>query len=164
MYFSLFLLFLRFYASHINLIVLLIYICFFLNNYIGHFLSLGQFIFSCLNGLHVCFAVVLICHLIIQEQYLFDYYRLTSFVVRSFVSAQPYIYIDDHVVREATDWIIRKQKRYGSEGGSFRETGRVINAAMQGGVAGRPDALTAYVITTLCQVKHTVSLCMYMHI
>ena len=79
------------------------------------------------------------------------------------MSAQPYIYIYDRVVREATDWIIRKQIIYRSEAGSFKETGRVIHAAMQGGVAGRPDALTAFVITTLCQVKQALSLYMYMH-
>ena len=83
-------------------------------------------------------------------------FRLTSFVVRSFVSAQQYIYIDDNVVNQATRWIRNQQIKYGSDAGSFIDPGRVINTAMKGGVANSP-ALTAYVITALCQVKLDVS-------
>ena len=69
------------------------------------------------------------------------------------MSAQPYIFIDDNVVNEATRFIIEQQE----PDGSFDDHGRVIHTDMKGGVENRP-ALTAYVITSLCQVKHSVSI------
>ena len=82
------------------------------------------------------------------------YYRLTAFVVRSFVSAQQYIYIDDNVVNQAAHWMFGQQL----PDGSFRDPGRLIHTEMKGGVANRNDALTAYVITAVCKVKQAVSL------
>ena len=69
------------------------------------------------------------------------------------MSAQQYIYVDDHIINTATKWIIS----YQLSDGSFRDPGKVLNTAMQGG-SSRGPALTAYVITALCRVKLFVSI------
>ena len=53
--------------------------------------------------------------------------RLTAFVLKSFVQAKPYIFIDDKVIIKMVDWLVKHQ----SKGGSFLEPGRVIHKAMQ---------------------------------
>ena len=68
------------------------------------------------------------------------------------MSAQQYICVDNHIVNTATKWIIS----YQLSDGSFRDPGRVLNTAMQGG-SSRGPALTAYVITALCRVELSVS-------
>ena len=100
------------------------------------------------------FAFILLCNLYSLTWFsLLVHLRLTTFVVRSFVSAQQYIFIDDNVVNEAIRFIVEQQE----PDGSFEDHGRVIHTGMKGGVENRP-ALTAYVITALCQVKHSVSI------
>ena len=56
-------------------------------------------------------------------------------------------------MNEAIRFIVEQQE----PDGSFEDHGRVIHTGMKGGVENKP-ALTAYVITALCQVKHAVSI------
>ena len=52
---------------------------------------------------------------------------LTAFVVKSFVQAKPYIFVDDKVINKAIDWIRKNQ----DTDGTFKEPGRVIHKEMQ---------------------------------
>ncbi|KAH3723828.1 hypothetical protein DPMN_049623 [Dreissena polymorpha] len=52
---------------------------------------------------------------------------LTAFVVKSFVQAKPYIFIDDAVISKSVTWLVAQQR----PDGSFAEPGRVINNDMQ---------------------------------
>ena len=52
---------------------------------------------------------------------------LTAFVVKSFVQAKPYIFIDDDVVIKAVNWLVSQQ----NPNGTFKEPGRVIHKEMQ---------------------------------
>lgn len=54
-------------------------------------------------------------------------FRLTAFVLKSFVQAKPYIFIDDGIIIKMVDWIIK----YQNMNGSVWEPGRVIHKAMQ---------------------------------
>ncbi|XP_033103838.1 CD109 antigen-like, partial [Anneissia japonica] len=74
---------------------------------------------------------------------------LTAFVVKSFVQAQEYIFIDYKLVEKAVNWILMQQ----NEDGSFREPGKVCHRDMQGGLSG-PITLTAYVLVALQEAKH----------
>ncbi|XP_033116725.1 CD109 antigen-like [Anneissia japonica] len=74
---------------------------------------------------------------------------LTAFVVKSFVQAQEYIFIDYKLVEKAVNWLLTQQ----NEDGSFREPGKICNRNMQGGVSG-PVTLTAYVLVALQEAKH----------
>ena len=71
---------------------------------------------------------------------------LTSFVVKSFMLARPFITIDMSIVESGLIYILTKQ----NTDGSFREDGRVIHTDMQGGSSlGLP--LTAYVSIVLSE-------------
>ncbi|XP_071112931.1 alpha-2-macroglobulin-like [Haliotis cracherodii] len=72
---------------------------------------------------------------------------LTAFVIKSFTEAQPFLEIDENVLRRARLWLKRKQ----STNGCFAEVGRVIHSSMRGGVDGANSdvTLTAYVIGAL---------------
>ncbi|MCL0048036.1 hypothetical protein M1N20_01055 [Dehalococcoidia bacterium] len=65
---------------------------------------------------------------------------LTAVVLRCFSQAKDLIYIDDNILREATDWITAHQKA----DGSFESVGFVHLQEMMGGLKGK-TALTAYV-------------------
>ncbi|KAH3873347.1 hypothetical protein DPMN_036581 [Dreissena polymorpha] len=52
---------------------------------------------------------------------------LTAFVVKSFVQAKPYIFIDDAVISKSVTWLVSQQR----PDGSFAEPGRVIHTEMQ---------------------------------
>ena len=52
---------------------------------------------------------------------------LTAFVVKSFVQASPYIYINIPKVEEALNWMLGQQ----DGGGAFKEPGRVLHSGMQ---------------------------------
>ncbi|XP_015784901.1 CD109 antigen isoform X1 [Tetranychus urticae] len=72
---------------------------------------------------------------------------LTAFVLKSFYQAKEYITIDDKVLAEATDFLLKQQK----SDGSFPEHGEIHHKPMQGGAAGSQGALSAYVTIALLQ-------------
>jgi CD109 antigen len=71
---------------------------------------------------------------------------LTAFVLRCFSQAKDLIYIDDDILREATDWITTHQNR----DGSFESVGFVHHQEMTGGLNGK-TSLTAYVAIGLME-------------
>ncbi|XP_055495112.1 CD109 antigen [Leucoraja erinacea] len=71
---------------------------------------------------------------------------LSAFVLRCFLQAEEFIYIDKAVLNNVTSWIIKRQNK----SGEFLEPGRVIHTELQGGQNG-PVALTAYVLTALLE-------------
>ncbi|XP_062911036.1 CD109 antigen [Mobula hypostoma] len=71
---------------------------------------------------------------------------LSAFVLRCFLQAREFIYIDSSVLDRVTSWIIR----YQNKSGEFLEPGRVIHTELQGGQNG-PITLTAYVLTALLE-------------
>ncbi|XP_071786205.1 CD109 antigen-like isoform X2 [Asterias amurensis] len=73
---------------------------------------------------------------------------LTAFVIKSFVQAKPFIYIDFTMVRKSCGWLISQQTR----DGNFLEPGKVIHTDMQGGVSS-DYTITAYVLITLMEVQ-----------
>ncbi len=73
---------------------------------------------------------------------------LTAFVIKSFVQAKPFIFIDSSVVRQSSEWLISQQTR----DGNFQEPGKVIHTDMQGGVSS-DYTMTAYVLITLKEVQ-----------
>ncbi|GFO02551.1 alpha-2-macroglobulin-like protein [Plakobranchus ocellatus] len=87
---------------------------------------------------------------------------LTSFLIKSFVRAQKYISIDEHVIRRSVDFLVRSQL----ETGCFQETGKVFSSYMMGGLGqkrgqknlGRPQgALTAYVLMALMETGRDIN-------
>lgn len=68
--------------------------------------------------------------------------RLTAFVLRCFIQAQPYIQIDEIVLTGAMKWLLKHQ----GPKGEFVEVGRVLHTEMQGGLDEDSVALTAYVL------------------
>ncbi|KAL4240835.1 hypothetical protein ACF0H5_001623 [Mactra antiquata] len=78
---------------------------------------------------------------------------LTAFVLKSFVQAKPYIFVDDKVIHKAIDWLIIQQETMGEFKGTFSEPGRVIHKAMQGGSIGGKTSLTAYVLIALLEAR-----------
>ena len=52
---------------------------------------------------------------------------LTAFVLKSFVQAKPYIFVDDGVINKAVNWLIERQ----TQDGTFDEPGKVLHKAMQ---------------------------------
>lgn len=74
-------------------------------------------------------------------------HRLTAFVLRCFLQAQPYMQIDRSVLTRAMTWLLHHQ---GPEG-EFSEVGRLIHTEMQGGLDNGPVALTAYVLIAVLE-------------
>ncbi|KAH3873335.1 hypothetical protein DPMN_036568 [Dreissena polymorpha] len=74
---------------------------------------------------------------------------LTAFVVKSFVQAKPYIFIDDAVISKSAKWLVDQQRA----DGSFAEPGRVIDTKMQGGSASGDVTLTAYVLAAMLEAQ-----------
>ncbi|XP_066867408.1 CD109 antigen isoform X2 [Kogia breviceps] len=73
---------------------------------------------------------------------------LSAFVLRCFLEADPYIDIDQNVLRRAYTWLKGHQK----SNGEFWEPGRVIHSELQGGNKS-PVTLTAYIVTSLLGYK-----------
>ncbi|XP_033873036.3 CD109 antigen-like [Acipenser ruthenus] len=71
---------------------------------------------------------------------------LSAFVLRCFLQARQFIYIDPTVLSKTIEWIIPQQ----NPTGEFREPGRVIHSELQGGQNG-PLSLTAYVLMALLE-------------
>ncbi|KAK1171930.1 CD109 antigen-like [Acipenser oxyrinchus oxyrinchus] len=73
---------------------------------------------------------------------------LSAFVLRCFLQARQFIYIDPTVLSRTIQWIVPQQ----NPTGEFREPGRVIHSELQGGQNG-PLSLTAYVLMALLEDK-----------
>ncbi|KTG44115.1 hypothetical protein cypCar_00028359, partial [Cyprinus carpio] len=71
---------------------------------------------------------------------------LSAFVLRCFLQAQDFIYIDPMVMQRTAYWLLAHQ----NADGSFDEPGRVIHTELQGGLDG-PVSLTAYVLIALLE-------------
>ncbi|KAG7316435.1 hypothetical protein KOW79_019976 [Hemibagrus wyckioides] len=71
---------------------------------------------------------------------------LSAFVLRCFLQAQQFIFIDTAILLRATNWLRAQQQ----DDGSFAEPGRVIHTELQGGLDG-PVSLTAYVLMALLE-------------
>ena len=69
---------------------------------------------------------------------------LTGYVVKSFLMARSYIFIDEDVIKQGMAFFISKQ----NGDGSYREDGEVIHKDMQGGSSGGL-AMTAYLSIVL---------------
>ena len=54
-------------------------------------------------------------------------FRLSAFVLKSFVQAKPYIFVSDDVMHRTIDWIVKHQ----NDNGTFREPGKVLHKEMQ---------------------------------
>ncbi|XP_071088566.1 CD109 antigen-like [Haliotis cracherodii] len=73
---------------------------------------------------------------------------LTAFVVKTFIQARQYIYIDNRIIARAATWLISKQ----NTNGDFSENGYVHSSSIQGG-SGHGYALTAFVLDALLEVR-----------
>ncbi|XP_062587000.1 CD109 antigen-like [Saccostrea cucullata] len=82
---------------------------------------------------------------------------LTAFVVKSFSQASDLITIDKYVVNYAVSWLISQQNK----NGTFREPGRVINKAMQGGSAAGERTLTAFSLIALKEAENMQGVCLF---
>ena len=71
---------------------------------------------------------------------------LTAFVLKSFAQADGLIYVDETVLREASDWIRRHQR----SDGSFEPVGFLHHRELLGGLQGN-TALTGYVAIALLE-------------
>ncbi|XP_026779187.3 CD109 antigen isoform X2 [Pangasianodon hypophthalmus] len=71
---------------------------------------------------------------------------LSAFVLRCFLQAQQFIFIDTAILLRTTNWLRAQQRA----DGSFAEPGRVIHTELQGGLDG-PVSLTAYVLMALLE-------------
>ncbi|XP_073451712.1 alpha-2-macroglobulin-like [Aquarana catesbeiana] len=76
---------------------------------------------------------------------------LSAFVVKSFSKGRPYIFIDESHLKQSFTWLQNNRK----ETGCFRNVGRLLNTAMQGG-AKDDVSLSAYV--TMALIEAGVSL------
>ncbi|XP_073451722.1 alpha-2-macroglobulin-like [Aquarana catesbeiana] len=76
---------------------------------------------------------------------------LSAFVVKSFSKGRPYIFIDESHLKQSFTWLQNIRK----ETGCFRNVGRLLNTAMQGG-AKDDVSLSAYV--TMALIEAGVSL------
>ncbi|XP_030054906.1 CD109 antigen [Microcaecilia unicolor] len=71
---------------------------------------------------------------------------LSSFVLRCFLQARSFIYIDPVILQKTATWLTRHQ----NPSGEFWEPGRVLNTQLQGG-NNSPITLTAYIMTALVE-------------
>ena len=58
---------------------------------------------------------------------LFIIFRLSAFVLKSFVQAKPYIFVSDDNIHKTIDWILK----YQNGNGTFSEPGKVLHKEMQ---------------------------------
>ncbi|XP_032872488.1 alpha-2-macroglobulin-like [Amblyraja radiata] len=73
---------------------------------------------------------------------------LTAFVLRSFLHARPYIFIDKAVLREAATFLTANRLPTGC----FASIGQLFNSALKGGVDDTVS-LSAYVTTSLLELQ-----------
>ncbi|KAK3607708.1 hypothetical protein CHS0354_016732 [Potamilus streckersoni] len=74
---------------------------------------------------------------------------LTAFVLKSFVQARTYIYIDNDVINKAVDWLLKQQ----NINGTFNEPGQVLHKEMQGGSTAGARSLTSFVLVALLETS-----------
>lgn len=72
---------------------------------------------------------------------------LTAYVIKSFLWARAFIYIDPQIIFDGFAYFLSKQ----NTDGSFREDGTVIHKDMQGGSGTGSVAMTAYVLIVLSE-------------
>ncbi|XP_059930638.1 alpha-2-macroglobulin-like [Gadus macrocephalus] len=77
---------------------------------------------------------------------------LTAFVLRSFVKAKSFIYIDPTILADAQSWLESKQQ----DNGCFQKLGSLFNNRMKGGVSDEVT-LSAYVTAALLETNMSVS-------
>ncbi len=77
---------------------------------------------------------------------------LTAFVLKTFAQAEGIIYIDDAVLADATQWLLKHQR----DDGSFEPVGFLHHQELLGGLSGN-DALTAYVAIALLEADESTS-------
>ncbi|CAL8350313.1 unnamed protein product [Lota lota] len=77
---------------------------------------------------------------------------LTAFVLRSFVKAKSFIYIDPTVIADAKSWLESKQQ----DNGCFQKLGSLFNNRMKGGVTDEVT-LSAYVTAALLETNMSAS-------
>uniref|UniRef100_A0A668A819 Alpha-2-macroglobulin-like n=1 Tax=Myripristis murdjan TaxID=586833 RepID=A0A668A819_9TELE len=78
---------------------------------------------------------------------------LTAFVLKSFVKAKTFVYIDPEVIDHSKTWLEDKQQT----NGSFQQLGKLFNNRMKGGVNDEVT-LSAYVTAALLEANMSVSL------
>ncbi|KAL0967289.1 hypothetical protein UPYG_G00250340 [Umbra pygmaea] len=71
---------------------------------------------------------------------------LTAFVLKCFLQARPFVFIEGSVLSRSVAWLVTQQ----GVDGAFSEPGRVIHTELQGGLDG-PVSLTAYVLMALLE-------------
>ncbi|XP_029028275.1 alpha-2-macroglobulin-like protein 1 [Betta splendens] len=76
---------------------------------------------------------------------------LTAFVVRCFVKAQSFIYIDPTTIDQSKTWLIGKQKTTGC----FEMSGKLFHSTMKGGVADEVS-LSAYITAAFLEMDMPV--------
>ncbi|KAL0973050.1 hypothetical protein UPYG_G00198230 [Umbra pygmaea] len=72
---------------------------------------------------------------------------LTSFVLKSFGAAKPYIYVDPSHISQAKAWLASHQQ----EDGCIASVGKLLHNGMKGGVSDQVS-LTAYITTALLEL------------
>uniref|UniRef100_A0A668AW68 Alpha-macroglobulin receptor-binding domain-containing protein n=1 Tax=Myripristis murdjan TaxID=586833 RepID=A0A668AW68_9TELE len=77
---------------------------------------------------------------------------LTAFVLKSFVKAKTFVYIDPEVIDHSKTWLEDKQQT----NGSFQQLGKLFNNRMKGGVNDEVT-LSAYVTAALLEANMSVS-------
>ncbi|XP_068441650.1 alpha-2-macroglobulin isoform X2 [Clinocottus analis] len=77
---------------------------------------------------------------------------LTSFVMKSFSGAKPYIFVDDAHIMAARRWLSRLQQ----PDGCIRSVGKLFHNEMKGGVSD-DVTLTAYIIAALLELDGNVT-------
>ncbi|XP_022071816.2 alpha-2-macroglobulin-like [Acanthochromis polyacanthus] len=77
---------------------------------------------------------------------------LTAFVLRSFVRAQSFIYIDPTTIEQSKTWLIGKQQ----QNGCFQQSGKLWDNRMKGGVSDEVT-LSAYITAAFLEMNMSVS-------
>ncbi|XP_008296524.1 alpha-2-macroglobulin-P-like [Stegastes partitus] len=77
---------------------------------------------------------------------------LTAFVLRSFVKAQSFVYIDPTIIQQSVTWLTGKQQRHGC----FQQSGKLFNNRMKGGVSDEVT-LSAYITAAFLEMHMSVS-------
>ncbi|XP_078140102.1 alpha-2-macroglobulin-like [Centroberyx gerrardi] len=77
---------------------------------------------------------------------------LTAFVLRSFVKAKSFIYIDPTIIEQSKTWLESKQQ----SNGCFQQSGKLFNNRMKGGVLDEVT-LSAYITTALLEMNMSAS-------
>ncbi|KAM6987441.1 alpha-2-macroglobulin-like [Tautogolabrus adspersus] len=73
---------------------------------------------------------------------------LTAFVLRSFVKASLFVFIDSAIVEKSRNWIESKQR----ENGCFEQSGKLFNNKMKGGVSDEVT-LSAYITASFLEMN-----------